>query len=458
MVAAMTGDRIGHVAVIGGGFTGLAAALELARAGASVTLMEAESSLGGLAGSFDLGETSLERFYHHWFSSDIHIAELIDELGASELVSYRTSRTGLYYAQSFFRLSNPLDVMRFSPLSIVDRIRLGLMVLRVRGLRDWRELEAVTAKEWLIKLAGPQVYRVVWEPLLAGKFGLWADRISAVWFWNKIVLRGGSRNSRGSEELAYFMGGFQKLTSLIRDEIIARGGRVRLNCHVLGLECDRGAVIAVKTTQGTMPVSSVLATPALPIVADLLQNHVPESFTKSLRRIEYLANICLVLELDRSLSQFYWLNVNDPDFPFVGIIEHTNMESTDNYAGKHVVYLSKYLSADHPLYRMNADELAQYALPHVRRMFPCFDPSWIKASHAWSARYAQPIVEKNYSRLIPPRRVPLANMWLCSMAQIYPEDRGTNYAVREGRACARDMVASLTREKTLTSQYPHATR
>jgi protoporphyrinogen oxidase len=430
-----------HV-IIGGGMTGLAAAYELAKAGHRVTVLEADATLGGLAGSFDVEGVSLERFYHHWFKSDVHILGLIADIGQADRIVFRSTRTGLYFANTFYRLSSPLDLLRFTALNPVDRIRLGLLALRVKAVKNWRTLEKVTAKEWLIQLAGKEVYRVVWEPLLIGKFGRWSDKISAVWFWNKIALRGGSRGKGGAETLAYYRGGFGALVEALRSEIERLGGEIVTNSPVTGLTLAQGKVTSVETAAQSYPASVVVATPALPNIADLLEPHVSLQELAQLRQIKYLANVCLVLELDRSLSDTYWLNVNDATFPFVGIIEHTNFEPASSYNGRHIAYLSKYLPDDDALYAMNAEELLAFALPHLQRMFPKFERTWVLKAHAWRARYAQPIVERDYASLIPTEQTSLKNCFICSMAQIYPEDRGTNYAVREGRRIGKALAAN----------------
>ena len=204
-------DRRPHVAVIGGGFCGLATAYELGRNGIRATVLERDPEVGGLAGSFDIGGTSLEKFYHHWFTSDMHVTRLVDELGTSDRVVLRPTRTGMYYAHDLFQLSTPIDLLKFPLLSLPDRIRLGLLALRARRIKNWRALENRTAADWLRDLGGERVYRVVWEPLLRGKFGDAAEEVAAVWFWNKLKLRGGSRGKAGREQLAYYRGGFAAL-------------------------------------------------------------------------------------------------------------------------------------------------------------------------------------------------------------------------------------------------------
>jgi protoporphyrinogen oxidase len=312
--------RAPHTVIVGAGFTGLSAALELARRGVTVTILEAEPEVGGLAGTFDVNGERLEKFYHHWFTNDRHVNELVRELGEDDRIVYRPTRTGMYFANHIFRLSSPIDVLRFTPLPLVDRIRLGILALRARGVEDWRALEDETAEEWLIRLGGERVYRVVWQPLLEGKFGPFASQVSAVWFWNKLKLRGGSRGKSGAEMLAYYRGGFAALADRLAVEITVLGGEIRLCTPARGLVVEGGIVRAVETDAGAIDADAVIATPALPIVADLVAPHAPEDWVARLRAIDYLANVCVVLELDRSLSDTYWLNVNDPGFPFVGVI------------------------------------------------------------------------------------------------------------------------------------------
>lgn len=433
------------VVIIGGGFGGLAAAYEVTRYGIGVEVLERDAEVGGLAGSFEVGGARLEKFYHHWFTNDRQVMELIRELGKQDRILLRSTRTGMYFANNFYRLSSPLDVLRFTPLSMIDRIRLGLLVLRARKVQHWSELESLTAAEWLREIGGEKVYRIVWEPLLRGKFGPYAEEVSAVWFWNKLKLRGGSRSTDGSEALAYYRGGFAALAAHLADAVRSAGGGVRTSVSVEGIEVRQSRVVGVRTTEGLVRGDAVIATPALPIIADLVAPHVHEDYAASLRRIAYLSNVCLVLQLDRSLSETYWLNVNDPHFPYVGVIEHTNFEPPRTYAGRHIVYLSKYLPESAELYRMSDQEVFEFSLPHLQRMFPTFSRDRVQAYHVWRARYAQPIVVRHYSKLVPEVRTPLKGLHICSMAQVYPEDRGTNYAIREGRKVGRMVAEELTR-------------
>ena len=432
-----------HVAIIGAGFCGLAAAYELCRRGIRVTVFERDTEVGGLAGGFDVGGTRLEKFYHHWFTSDTDVTRLVDELGRSDRVVLRPTRTGMYCAHDLFKLSTPIDLLKFPLLGLPDRIRLGLLALRARRIRNWRPLEDRTAADWLRDLGGENVYRVVWEPLLRGKFGDAAEEVAAVWFWNKLKLRGGSRGKGGGEQLAYYRGGFAALADELVQAIIDRGGEVRTSCPVEGLVVESKTVAGVRCPGQALAADAVVATPSLPVVAGLAAPHVPRAYVDELRRIRYLGNVCVVLELKRSLSEIYWLNVNDPTFPFVAVIEHTNFEPASTYDGRRIVYLSKYLPLKDPVYSMRDEAVVDFAVEHLRRMFPRLDPRWVIRGHVWRAPHAQPIVECGYRRMIPRTVTPLSGLFLATMAQVYPEDRGTNYAIRLGREVAAHVASRL---------------
>ena len=437
----MTDHPTYDVAVVGGGFAGLSAAMTLARGGARVALLEAEAGLGGLASTFAFGDgVEVERFYHHWFTNDEYVPQIVRQLGLEDDIVTLPSRTGMYLNGRIWSLSTPLDLLRFEALPLRDRIRLGLATLRVRRVRDWHAIEQLSIREWLAPLCGERAYRQVWEPLVRAKFGRYADDISAVWMWKKLVLRGSTRSSTGSEQLAYFRGGFGRLAEAIGADVRAHGGEVRTGVRVEGVDVDGDRVAALRTSDGTVEAASFLFTPSFAIIADLFADAGPDEWLASLRSVDYLGNICLVLRLKRSLSDTYWLNVNDPGFPFVGVIEHTNFDAPSHYGGDRIAYLSRYLDVEDPAWSMSDAEYLDYALGHVARMFPDFDRDWVREHRTWRARYAQPVTARGYSSYVPPGATPWPNATIATMAQIYPEDRGTNYAIREGMAAARRLL------------------
>lgn len=437
-------NKIYDVVIVGAGFTGLTAAYVLSKHGHVVKVVEADSSPGGLAGTFQFADSvKLEKFYHHWFNNDVYVPELVDELGMTGDIITLASRTGMYFNGRIWKMSSPLDLLRFAPLSFINRIRLGLLVFQVRRVKDWRSIEHLSVREWMEPLCGKQVYKVVWEPLISSKFSIFAEAVNAVWMWKKLDLRGNTRDDKGGEVLCYFKGGFGRLAEAMVTAIEAAGGEVSLGKRVIGVVTQGSHIKAIKVGQEEIAGRQFLFTPAFPIIANILDGVVDTAFIEHLRRVRYLGNMCLVLRLARSLSDTYWLNVNDPGFPFVGVIEHTNFDAPANYDGSHIVFLSRYLSVEDPAWTYADDEYVEFALQHLKRMFPEMDRSWIIDHRVWRAEYAQPVTERAYSQYVPGRVTPFENAFISTMAQIYPEDRGTNYAIREGRAVAEQITKRL---------------
>ncbi len=461
-VGAYAGDE-DHVdvVIIGAGFTGLAAAYELALSGVRCRILEREPDIGGLAGSFETNGTVVERFYHHWFSSDREIHRLCEHLGLTHLVEAHQIRTGVYYANSIYKLSNPLDLLRFAPLPFWQRLRLGLMALRARRVRHWSELESRTAEEWLVELGGRRVYDTVWRPLLEGKFGGYAGSVGATWMWTKLHLRSGGRSRSGHEVLYYLRGGSSALLAALRARLRELGVEIHTSTPVDAVLADEHGVRGVRAGGRVHRARCILATTAPSLLAGMLSgpgaaHRAVPALRRKLHEVPYLANVCLVLESRRKLSDTYWLNVNDPSFPYVGVIEHTNLDDPARYGGRHLVYLSKYLPADANMYQMSDEEVFNFSMPHLQRMFPRFEPGWIDAYHVWRAEYAQPVITPNYSRAAPPVQTGVPGLYLSSMAQVFPEDRGTNYAVRGGRDTAKLIASWLATEAPVRRPAPTA--
>lgn len=441
----MTENKIYDCVVVGAGFTGLTAAYELAKSGIKVLVIEADEAPGGLAGTFEFSDgIRLEKFYHHWFNNDKYVPELVRELGMEKEILYLPTQTGMYYSGKIWRLSSPLDLLKFNALSLFDRLRLGFLVFQVRNIKDWKSIEHLSIREWLEGLCGKNIFRIVWEPLITAKFSVFSEKVSAVWMWKKLVLRGSTRNKKGGEELAYFKGGFGRLADALAAEIKALGGTVSYKTKVIGL-IESGDKVESLICEGGSLVSAknFIFTTSFPIIAKIVEKSTFTSWLASLKKVRYLGNMCLVLRMKSSLSDTYWLNVNDPGFPFVGVIEHTNFDTSDNYDGTHIVYLSRYLTTEDPLWSYSDEKYYEYAVGHLRRMFPQLESDWIIDYKVWKADYAQPVTELNYSKYVPGHDTPYSNLKISSMAQIYPEDRGTNYAIREGKSIAKYILAGM---------------
>ncbi len=427
-----------NVAIVGGGITGMSAADELSARGIPCTLFEKNPTLGGLAGSFEVNGVYLEKFYHHLFTSDTASADLIESLGLGDKLEWIPS-TNSFFANRIYRLSTPLDLLKFTHVGLIDRIRLGLLYLGTRLIRDWKSLEAITAKEWLINKVGRSAYEGFWAPMLRNKFGEYADQVAAVWIWNKLKLRGSSRGKKQEERLGYLRGGFGQALDAWEKRLRQQGTEIGLNAPVEQIRIENGRATGLIVAGQFRPFDRVIVTTA-PALFTQIAPDLPADYRARLDQIKYLANVCLVMRLDRSLSDTYWLNIGDPSIPFTGVIEHTNLQRPEIYGGAHLAYLSRYLTPSDPYYHMSTDELLHAYLPPLQKLFRGFSLDWVQQAWAWRERYTQPVIGLGYSQLKPPLQTPIANLWLSCMAQIYPEDRGMNYAIVYGRKVVREML------------------
>jgi len=437
------------VGIIGAGAAGLAAAYELALNGIEVDVYEKASFVGGQASTFNVGSTPLERGYHHLFTSDTDILGLMSEIDIAHQMEWHESKVGIFYGGQIYNLVTPMDLLKFKPLNIIDRIRLGVVTMILRWKKDWRSLENITTDAWIKRWAGKRVYEVVWGPLLRGKFG---DRhyneIGMPWFWGKIHTRFASRGKNMSKELlGYPKGSFGEIFETLQSKIENMGGKVILSTGVDRIIVENGRAVGLKleSLSGGKLIEkfdAILSTTPSFIFPKLLPK-MPDEYEKRLTDVQYMSAVLIILILDRPFTNVYWLNVADRSIPFVGVIEHTNMIDSSLYGGKHIVYLSNYLTADHPLYQLDHDQLLSEYLPHLKKINQDFDKSWIEKSYHHKVGAAQPIIGINYSQRIPSHVTPFDRLYLANTTQIYPEDRGTNYSVRMGRKVAKILLRDL---------------
>jgi protoporphyrinogen oxidase len=432
--------------VIGGGFAGLAAAYRLARAGVPVDLFERSGRLGGLAMSFPLRGTEIEKYYHHWFTSDRDVLRLAAELGVR--VRWLSPTMGMFCQGRVWRFTSPLDLLRFRPLGARAKVRFALVTLFLQRYPRVEPFERVAAAEWLRRFAGREVYETVWGPLLRAKFGRHAERISMAWIWSKMRLRGNSRTRGGSREsLGYPEGGFGELVRALATEVRRLGGRIHTAERVIRIAPlpQRGG-LEIVTTRRRERFRWAISTVAPPLLARLAPE-LPPDYRRRCEGFEHTAILCTLLVLRRSLSPIYWLNVSDPEIPFGGLIEHTNFVPPSVYGGARLVYVSHYLEPDDPAYRLEAEALYRRYRRGLVRVQPAFDDSWVEEVHPFRDRWAQPIVTIDTPLRLLPLEAPLPGLFVATMSQVYPEDRGTNYAVRLGVRAAEGVLREISLER-----------
>ena len=434
-----------RVGIIGGGVAGLAAAYHLTKEGHFAEVFEVAPFLGGQASTFDVFGGRLERGYHHLFVSDTEIADLIQELGLGGKLAWLESTVGFYHGGKIWDFASPMDLLRFKPLPFLDRIRVGFWTFILQKTKSYSKFEGVTARDWLSKRMGRRGYEVIWEPLLRGKFGEFYDKIGMTWIWNKVTLRVASRKGAGQvEHLGYPMGSFGEVIEVLAARIAQQGGVIHTSASVTQIVEADGSATAMEVqleggeTERREYDAIIATTPSY--VFTRLAPAMPPEYQSKLENVDYLSAVLMVMVMDRPFTNKYWMNIADPNMPFVALIEHTNLIDKELYGGKHILYISNYPSRDNELYQMSGDELMDLFVPHLQKINPDFERSWVIEYHHHRVDGAQPIVGVNYGAGIPGHRTPVQGLYLANTTQIYPEDRGTNYSVRMGRQVARMVV------------------
>ncbi len=429
-----------RIAIIGAGMAGLSAAYDLTRAGYEVVIYETLPQPGGIASGFKAPhwDWSLEKFYHHWFQSDRHMLGLIEELGWSDDVLFPRPYTVVYIDGEFQPLDSIPEAAKFTlkHFPIWDVARFGVVGLYLRLTPWWKPLEKTTADAWMRKWVGERVYNALWRPLLVGKFGEEnLDVVNMAWLWARLKTR--------TTRLGTFVGGFQAFFDRFAAVIQTQGGDIRYHTRVQQIRRAKGEETrrwAIVTEAGTETFDAVIATSS-PHAMTKMTPDLPDEYTAKLRALKSMGAVVMIASLKHKLTDYYWHNLpKEAGFPYLAMVEHTNFIPPEHYGGDHLIYMGDYLPQDHPYLDMSRDELADIFLPALARFNPDFRPDWVKDVWLFRTRYAQPIPPVNHSQNIPPLRTPLPGLYFASMSQVYPWDRGTNFAVEIGRRVARQLI------------------
>ncbi len=424
-----------NYAILGGGALGLGAAYRLAQAGHDVMVFEQEELAGGLASGFRVGETWMEKFYHHLFKTDTTVIRLIEELGLGERLEWSHPRTVCLINGRFQQLDSPMTLLRFSPLRIDERLRVGAVgaLLKLTGSQRY---EGKTAEPWLRRWMGKRAYGLVFEPLFAAKFGAMHDQIALPWFCARFHDR--------TTYLGYLRGGFQLLYERLVERITQAGGKMLLGTRVEGAQPLDDGRWEVRTSQGAWTFDRVISTLPTRLTCRLIPT-LPEDYRALYDWGQAYGAQCLILALDRQVTDSYWINPCDSGYAFTSLVEHTNYRPPSEYGGRRLLYLGNYRPMDDPLFTMSKDEIIQAFLPDLKRVNPAFSADWIQESWLFSAPFAQPIVTTEYRQHIPPLRAPLPGLWVANMFQVYPHDRGQNYSFELAEKLVEELQAAHSR-------------
>jgi protoporphyrinogen oxidase len=425
------------IAVIGAGMGGMAAAYDLMNAGHQVTIYEAAPVTGGLAAGFKEPHWawSVEKFYHHWFQTDQHMLGLIDELGLREKVIFPRPKTVMYHNGRFYPFDSIAAAILFPGLGWgLNKARFGLVGLFLRLTNNWRALESFTADAWMRKWAGKAVYEAMWEPLLVGKFGPYYRDVNMAWLWARIKAR--------TTRLGTFEGGFQAFCDTLAERLRGKGVEIRLSTPVQRITARPEGGLEVETQDGAVAYDQCLVTVSPGFMAKMTPD-LPEGYLRGLLALKSMGAVVMVIALQQHLSEegYYWYNLpKAAGYPFLALVEHTNFVPPEQFGGEHIVYCGDYLETTHEYFRLDHEALQARFVEALPRFNPAFRPEWVRKTWLFRTQYAQPVPLLNHSRNIPAIQTPIAGLYFASMSQVYPWDRGTNFAVEIGRKAAQSMI------------------
>jgi len=431
------------VAIVGAGFTGLTAAYELIKNGVDVTIYESSSDIGGLAGGFEMCGTPLEKAYHFIYKTDKHMFSLLKELELYRLLRFHKSSVCTYYGSHLYSMMNPMDLIMFKPLKLRNRIRAGLIVLYLQYLKNWKQLTNITALEWLEKYAGREVTEVLWKPLLKGKFDKYYDKVTMCWLWGRIKQRADSQDiSLGGEALGYIEGGFQIIINALLSKI-EKQVKFKMNTPVSKIYFNNESENIVLEADNTKTeYNKILLTVPSKIASKILAPYKNEPYFQKLNSIDYLDAVVLVFATEQKISKYYWHNINSKNSPFVVFIGLTNLIGNKDFNGKNIYYIGDYVPRDHQYIGLSEKDLKEHWFNQLKLIFPKFDKKHIFDSRLFKLKDAQHIVDVGFEKKIPDTETPFKNIYLSNFSQIFPMDRGTNYAVRDGLKTAKIMLES----------------
>jgi len=424
------------VAVLGAGPMGLAVAYQLAQDGHHPIIFEADDRLGGMAASFDFSGLQIERYYHFHCISDHAFLALLEELHLSDRMHWVPTKMGYWYLNQLQEWGNPIALLKFRGLSLVAKFRYGLHAFLSTKRNNWRVLDKVNAVQWIQSWVGSEAYEVLWRRLFDYKFYDYTHNLSAAWIWSRIRRIGRSRYSLLQEKLGYLEGGSQTLLEAMASEIRAKGGEIRLNAPVQKIVLENGAVRGIETTKGFDEFDTVVSTIPLPYIPSIIPD-LPGPILDQFKSVKNIAVVCVIVKLNKPLTENFWVNVNDSDMDIPGLIEYSNLRPLENS----VVYVPFYMPGEHPRYSDSNDIFKEKVRRYLAKINPKINPNDFIDIHVSRYRFAQPIGVPGYLETIPPAKLPINGLWVADTSYYYPEDRGISESVEFGRKMAKEAAS-----------------
>ncbi len=405
------------IGIIGGGFMGLVLAHKIAKTNATVKVFESGSQTGGLATYHNYGSFIWDKFYHVILPTDRQLIALIEELGLGKSLHWRRSLTGYYVRNKFYSISSSKEFLLFPPLGIIDKIRLAYTIFYGSRINDWKKLEKISVKDWLIKVGGKRTYEKFWAPLLLAKLGENHERVSAVFIWTYIKRLFQARSAAAQKEhMGYVSGGYKTVFDRMEEILSEKGCEILLNSTVKNITSNASGGITIGYDTREEHFDKVIFTAPLNVLEKVTAKDLFEA-SKNKQTVEYLGVICLNLITTKPLTPYYVLNLADKDIPFTGVIGMSSLVDLEETNGNYITYFPKYVSANDVYWSKSDEVLKSIFLSGVKDLYPEFNEGDLTSASIHKAVKVQPLQVLNYSDIVPKIRTTHPDFYVLNTSQ-----------------------------------------
>jgi protoporphyrinogen oxidase len=410
---------------------GMTLAHRLAQCGREVTLFEAAKELGGLTSAWNLGDVIWDRHYHVTLMSDTHTRGLLAELGLENELTWVNTRTGFYTGGRLYSMSNTFEFLRFPPLSLIDKLRLGATIFHASRIKNWQELESIPVADWLKQWSGSRTFEKIWLPLLRAKLGETYKKTSAAFIWATIARMYAARRTGLKKEMfGYVRGGYARI--LERFARILAGEHVNVKTgHVVKLVAPfLSDQISIEFQNGRSEIfDQVVLTVPAPIIARICPA-LSAGEKARLNNIQYLGIICASALLKKPLADYYVTNITDSGLPFTAVIEMSALVDRRQFNGHALVYLPKYVTPDDPAFALSDREIEAQFLRALEGMYPHLTRDDVLCFRVSRARHVFALSTLNYSQHLPPMQTSIPGLYVVNSAQIVNGTLNVNETVQ----------------------------
>jgi protoporphyrinogen oxidase len=440
-------------AIVGGGLLGLTLAHRLAQAGKRVTLFEGADNLGGLASAWTLGDVVWDRHYHVTLLSDTVLRSLLEELGLEKEMRWVETRTGFYTGGRLYSMSNTLEFLRFPPLGLFDKLRLGATIFYASRVKDWQRLEKMLVADWLRRWSGRRTFEKIWLPLLRAKLGENYRQTSAAFIWATIARMYAARRTGLKKEMfGYVPGGYARILERFQEALTAEGVMVKLRHAVARVEQMNGSVEIEFENGALASFDQVVLTVPAPVAARV-STGLPVAEKEKLSDVRYQGIICASLLLKKPLADFYVTNITDAFVPFTAVIEMSALVDRQHFGGNALVYLPKYVDPDDEAFSLSDEEIEEQFLQALSRMYPHFERSDVVSFRVSRVRHVFPLPTLDYSKRLPAVSLPHSRIHILNSTHIL---NGTLNVNETAQLAERSVAELLAQSNATMTKEAHA--